>query len=91
MKSRPLALLALFMVQLLYGINYTFAKGVINDGYIQPFGFVLLRLIGATALFWILNLFLPQEKIEKKDFGKIFLAAVFGVFINMLFFFMHYL
>ena len=74
------------MVQLLYGFNYTFAKTVMNENYIKPFGFVLLRVIGATALFWLMSFFLPKEPIEKKDFKAIFFAAVFGVFINMLFF-----
>jgi len=74
------------MVQLLYGFNYTLAKTVMNENYIKPFGFVLLRVIGATALFWLMSLFLPKEKIERKDFKTIFFAAVFGVFVNMLLF-----
>lgn len=74
------------MVQLLYGFNYTLAKTVMNENYIKPFGFVLLRVIGATALFWLMSLFLPKEKIDKKDFKTIFFAAVFGVFVNMLLF-----
>lgn len=87
MKSRGFALFALFLVQLLYGLNYTIAKNVINDNFIKPFGFVLLRVIGATILFWTLSLFLPKMKIEKKDFIKLFIAAIFGVVVNMLFFF----
>ena len=86
MKSRNLAIVALFLVQLLYGFNYTFAKTVMNEGYVKPFGFVLLRVAGATLLFWLMSLFLPNEKIDKKDFFQLFLASVFGVFINMLLF-----
>ena len=86
MHDRYKAIIALFIVQLLYGFNYTFAKSVMNGGYIHPFGFVLLRVIGACTLFWIFGLFLPKEKIKKKDFKTIFIAAIFGVFINMLFF-----
>ena len=86
MSNRIKAIIALFLVQLLYGFNYTFAKTVMNENYIKPFGFVLLRVIGATALFWLMGLFLPKEKIDKKDFKTIFLASVFGVFVNMLFF-----
>lgn len=87
MNSRGFAIFALFMVQLLYGLNYTIAKTVMNENYIKPFGFVLLRVAGATILFWFISLFLPKEKIEKKDFFKLFVAAVFGVAVNMLFFF----
>lgn len=87
MNSRGFAVFALFMVQLLYGLNYTIAKTVMNENYIKPFGFVLLRVAGATILFWLISLFLPKEKIETKDFFKLFVAAVFGVVVNMLFFF----
>ena len=87
MNSRGFAIFALFVVQLLYGLNFTIAKTVMNENFIKPFGFVLLRVIGATALFWLMSLFLPKEKIEKKDFVKIFVASLFGVVINMLFFF----
>ncbi len=74
------------MVQLLYGLNYTFAKTVINENFVKPFAFVLLRVVGAMVLFWILGLFSKQEKIERKDFITFFLAAVFGVAVNMLLF-----
>ena len=75
------------MVQLLYGLNFTIAKSVMNENFIKPFGFVLLRVAGATVLFWIMSLFLPKQKIEKKDYLKLFVAAIFGVMINMLLFF----
>ena len=86
MNRRSFALLAVFLVQLLYGLNYTFAKFIMNAGYIKPFGLVLLRILGATILFWILGTFMPKEKIDSKDYKTFFLAAVFGVVTNMLLF-----
>ncbi|WP_179334146.1 DMT family transporter [Winogradskyella costae] len=87
MNSRKFAIFALIMVQLLYGLNFTIAKTVMNENFIKPFGFVLIRVAGATVLFWIMSLFLPKQKIDKKDYLKFFVAAIFGVMINMLFFF----
>ncbi len=86
MDKRIWALVAAFIVQVLYGINFTFAKVLMNDNFVSPFALVILRVAGATILFWIFSLFLPQEKIDKKDFFKFFIAAVFGVVINMLLF-----
>ena len=86
MNSRKFALIAAFLVQLLYGLNYTYAKNVINEGFIQSFAFVLLRVVGATILFWIFGLFFKKQKIDKKDFVTIFFASLFGVGINMLLF-----
>lgn len=86
MQSRGFAIFALFMVQLLYGLTFTFAKTIINTGFVKPFALVVLRVAGATVLFWIFSLFLPKEKIAKRDFIKFFVAAVFGVVVNMLLF-----
>jgi len=87
MNARTFALVAVFMVQVLYGLTFTFAKGIIAEGLIQPFGFILVRIIGATLLFWLLSLFTKNEKIERKDFLILFCGAIFGIALNMLTFF----
>ncbi|WP_066222454.1 DMT family transporter [Formosa haliotis] len=87
MNKRILALIAAFLVQVFYGLNFTFANDVIDGGYIKPFGFILLRLIGTTFLFWIFDFLVPKQKIAKKDFLLFLAASVFGMCINMLSFF----
>ena len=87
MKTRYWALIAAFIVQLLYGLNFTFAKDVISGGYMKPFGFILVRITGATVLFWLFSFLGPKEKIDRKDYLTFFCAAIFGVAINMLTFF----
>ncbi|MEM9858502.1 MAG: DMT family transporter [Bacteroidota bacterium] len=77
---------ALFLVALLYGANYSIAKIALPE-YISPFGFILLRLIVATALFWLLDVLNPSEKIDKADFWLFVKCAFFGAAANMLFFF----
>lgn len=86
MQSKSIAYIAAFLVAIIYGVNYTIAKDVMPT-YIKPFGFIVLRVFGATILFWFLSLFLTRQKIERSDFFRIFLAAVFGVCLNMLAFF----
>ncbi len=86
MKIRVFALIAALAVQLLYSLNYTFAKDVLSGGYLSPFSFVLIRVAGATTLFWLFSWLGPREKIEKKDYFTIFIGALFGVAINMLLF-----
>ncbi len=86
MQAKTKAYLAAFLVALIYGINYTIAKEVMPT-YIKPFGLILLRVLGATILFWGLSFFMKKRKIERSDFLRIFLAAIFGVYINMLAFF----
>lgn len=86
MHSRGFALFALIMVQVLYGLNYTFAKIVMNGNFVPPFALTILRVGGAAILFWLISIWLPKEKIERADYFKFFIAALFGVCINMLFF-----
>ena len=86
MRSRNWAFFAVILVQFLYGLNYTFAKNVMNEGYVKPFAFVVLRILGATILFWLISFFVKKESIEKKDFITFFIAAIFGIATNMLLF-----
>lgn len=85
-NSRLLAILAAFAASAIYGVNHTIAKGLMPF-YIEPFGFILLRVTGAALLFWIISLFAPKEKIANSDWPRIVGCAIFGMVINMLFFF----
>lgn len=76
----------LLFVTLIYGANYTIAKIPMPD-YLQPFGFILVRVSSATLLFWLFSYFTGTEKINRKDFGLLLLCGLFGVATNQLLFF----
>lgn len=86
MNRRNLAILAALGATTIYALNHTIAKGVMPH-YVQPFGFIMLRVTGAAALFWIFSLFGPKQKIEKRDWGRLLVCSFFGMVINMLAFF----
>lgn len=86
MNKRTLGLLAALGATLIYGFNHTIAKNVMPT-YIQPFGFIFLRVLGAAILFWILSLFFKNKKIDRKDWPRILLCSFLGMVINMLAFF----
>ena len=86
MDKRIIALIAVSIATIIYGVNYTIAKEVMPL-YIKPYAFIFLRVAGATIIFWIAGLFIKQEKIAKSDYKKILLAAFFGTALNMLAFF----
>ncbi|MEM8909586.1 MAG: DMT family transporter [Bacteroidota bacterium] len=79
--------IALFLVALIYGANYIIAKEVMDQEYIQPLGFILLRVLSGLVLFWLFAGFFIRKKIDWKDFPRIAACAVFGVATNQLFFF----
>ena len=86
MNKRNLALIAAFLATSIYGINHTIAKEVMPI-YIGSSGFIMLRLLGATSIFWFISLFAPKEKIERGDLLKIIFASILGMCTNMLAFF----
>lgn len=86
MSKRTLAMLAAMGATTIYGINHTIAKGVMPN-YVTPFGFIFIRVAGAAILFWGISFLGPKQKIEKRDWGRLILAALLGMVINMLAFF----
>lgn len=86
MSKRVLALIAALVATTIFGINHTLAKGLMPD-YVKPLGFIAIRVLGAGILFWIVSLFMKNERIKKQHWPRLLLSAVFGMVINMLFFF----
>ena len=86
MSKRALAILAAIGATTIYGLNHTIAKGVMPN-YVGAFGFVMLRVIGAAALFWIVSFLGPKEKIDKKDYLRMLICAILGMGVNMMVFF----
>lgn len=86
MNKRLLAILAATGASTIYGINHSVAKGLMPT-YIEPFGFILLRVSGAALLFWLISFWGPKEKIATSDWPRLLGCTVFGMVINMLLFF----
>ena len=78
--------LAILGANLFYGANYTIAKFVMPE-FLEPFAFIFLRVSGALLFFIFMQLFIPREKIESKDYLRLFFCGVFGVALNQLMFF----
>lgn len=85
MPKNFLAHLALLAVNLIYGSSHFIAKEVMPD-YLKPNTFILLRVFGASVLFWSLRYFI-REKVERIDLWRIALVGLFGVALNQLLFF----
>ena len=69
----------LFLSQALYAASFPIAKIVMED---IPYNvLVIMRVIGAVILFWASSLII-NEKVDKKDFLRLFALGIFGVAIN---------
>lgn len=68
-------------------MSYTLSKDIMPQ-YIQPKGFVLLRIIGALVLVVVYHWIFVRERVKSwRDFAYMAVCAVFGVATNMVLFF----
>lgn len=87
MNRTALAHISLTLVAVIYAANYLVAKAVLDPGYVQPFGFILMRVVAAVIVFWIVDLLFIKARVEKGDLPLMALSGLFGVAINQLCFF----
>ncbi|MBQ5645182.1 MAG: EamA family transporter [Bacteroidaceae bacterium] len=80
-KQSVVGHLACFLAYAIFGFNIIVCKDLTAGRLISPLAIFCLRSVGAGALFWIISLFVPKEKVEKKDYIRIFAASMLGFFV----------
>lgn len=68
----------------IFGINIIVCKDITNLQLVSPIGLFCYRAVGATILFWLTSLLLPNEKVEMRDLPKIFAASMCGLFLTQM-------
>ncbi len=76
--------LSCFVAYAIFGINVVTCKDLTASHIFSPIATFTLRALGAGALFWIISLFTPREKVAKRDYPKIVLASFLGFFLTQL-------
>ena len=76
--------IACFTAYAIFGINIIICKDLTRGHLISPLTLFCLRSLGAGALFWILSIFMPAEKVDRKDYIKIFAASFLGYFMTQI-------
>lgn len=88
MKEKTIGHLACFIAYAIFGINIIVCKDLTSSRLISPIALFGLRSLGAGLLFWLISYFLPKEKVDQKDFGKIQMASLLGFFLTQVTFLM---
>ena len=88
MKEKTIGHLACFIAYAIFGINIIVCKDLTSSRLISPIALFGLRSLGAGLLFWLISYFLPKEKVDQKDFGKIMMASLLGFFLTQVTFLM---
>lgn len=77
---------ALTLVSLFYGVNYSVLKIVVPE-YVGPYGFIVFRVIIASIIFWMIHSFNREKVNWKEDGWMLALCALTGVAVNQLLFY----
>jgi drug/metabolite transporter (DMT)-like permease len=86
LNVRTPALTAAFLANLIYGLNYVVAKGIMPV-YLQPRSIILLRVSGAALVFSILYFSRNNQQVKPAHMLRLAVAALFGVALNQIMFF----
>ncbi len=85
-KENLTAHLAVLGANIIFGLNYVIAKGIMPH-WMEPRAIIFLRVTGATAAFWLVEMLTEREKVAHRDLKRMFVAAFFGVALNQIMFF----
>ena len=80
--KKSLGHISAFFAYTIFGFNIIICRDLSTLALVSPMGLLCFRVAGAAALFWLTSLFLPKEKVDLKDFPKIFLASMLGLFLT---------
>ncbi len=61
------------------------SSGVNGEAWLGPLGYIATRCFFAAIIFWIIQCFLPKEKVERKDLWVIILGGVMGFAVSQTF------
>ena len=86
MKEKLKGHSAMFTANFLWGIMSPISKSIFFTGVISAFSLTNMRMIGAAVFFWIASLFMPREKVTRRDLLLLFAASLFGITLNQGFF-----
>lgn len=73
--------LAAGLTYVIFGLNIVFCRDIATESGLAPIVLFSMRALVAAALFWLVSLFTPREKVPFADLMKIFGAAVIGIFL----------
>ena len=74
--------LIMLVVMLIFGLNIPINKGLFETGLMTPPALIALRMTFGAVMFWLVSLFIPKEKVDKKDLKVLAIGGFFGMLLN---------
>lgn len=77
MEGHSAALLA----NVIFGLGVPVTK-LLLDQWMSPMAYMATRCMGAAAIFWIISLFMPRERVEGRDLAVIVGGGLLGFVVS---------
>lgn len=84
LKQQRTGHIALFGSNMMWGVMAPISKFVLAGGIVTSAALTDIRIFGGTLLFWIASMFFEAEKVDRKDYIKLFGAGFFSTAFNQL-------
>jgi len=81
-SSKQQGHLIMLVVMLIFGLNIPINKDLFSSGLMTPAALITLRMTFGAVIFWLVSLFLPKEKVERKDLLVLLVGGFFGMLLN---------
>ncbi len=72
---------AILFANIIFGLGVPVTKFLLED-WVTPMTYMASRCIGATLIFWVISLFLPKERVERRDLLVIMAGGLMGFVIS---------
>ncbi len=73
--------MAVLCANLIFGLNIPISKALLSQ-WMTPFGYMASRTLAATIIFWVIQSFLPKEKVSPKDLAIIAMGGIMGFVVS---------
>lgn len=74
--------LIMFGAMCIFGLNIPVNKFIYQAEALSPMAVTLLRMSFAACMFWLVSLFMPREKVNKKDLLILLVGGILGMAMN---------
>ena len=72
---------AILTANVIFGLGVPVTKFLLDE-WVTPMTYMATRCIGAALIFWVVSLFLPKEKVERRDLLVIMAGGLLGFVIS---------
>lgn len=72
---------AVLLANVIFGLGVPVTK-LLLDEWVSPMAYMSTRCMGAAAIFWLISLFMPRERVERRDLLVIMGGGLLGFVVS---------